>query len=283
MKILLKYNLFILFLVLTSCTTISFNEENLFYPVKEFKIDTQFNFERHFFTTADSVRLEAWSLSLKEAKMNIIYFQGNAYNLRYKIPFFNKIGKTLQSNIFAINYRGYGFSEGKPTIDGIAKDGRAALQYFYSVKNFKKELPTYIIGYSIGSYVTLKNINTIDNINGIILISPFTSAQEMIDYLKNQSIPFYKRPFVRIITDKNIRKLDNLTLIKRVQIPILFIHGKEDNFVPPAMSEKLFSICPSKHKEILLIPGANHQTILSEDNLLEQVLNGISAFLLKQK
>ncbi len=46
--------------------------------------------------------------------------------------------------------------------------------------------------------------------------------------------------------------------VKDSTLPFLFIHGKEDRFVPTRMAETLFNACPDEHKELWLVPNARH-------------------------
>lgn len=267
-----------LILLLAGCSTIRFTEQNLFFPFKEYKISDMYSFNRYFIMTDDSLRIESWFLTQEKAKINLLFFPGNGYNLRSRVPFFNKVGKELDANIFAINYRGFGLSEGSPAIEGIIKDGKAALNYFKSHRQLNKGLPTFIVGYSLGSFVAL-NVGTENFINGFVLIGALTSAEEMIHYLKNKNIPFYAKPFVRIIADENVYQLDNLSLVKKINKPILFVHGTQDDFVPPSMSEKLYKSSIAPAKDLLLIEGANHQTILSDEKFIEKLVDGTKKFM----
>ena len=267
-----------LILLFAGCSTIRFTEQNLFFPFKEHKISDTYSFNRYFIITDDSVRIESWFLTRENAKINLLLFPGNGYNLRTRVPFFNKVGEELDANIFAINYRGFGLSEGSPTIKGIVKDGITALEYFKSHQQLNKGLPTFIVGYSLGSFVAL-NAGTENFIHGLILIGALTSAEEMISYLKNKNVPFYAKPFVRIKADKNVYQLDNLSLVKKINKPILFVHGTQDDFVPPSMSEKLYNTSIAPTKNLLLIEGANHQTVLSDEKFIEKLVDGTKKFI----
>ena len=48
-----------------------------------------------------------------------------------------------------------------------------------------------------------------------------------------------------------------LEQVKKSQVPVLFIHGSEDNFVHTDMVYELYEACQSP-KEILVIQGAGH-------------------------
>ena len=45
--------------------------------------------------------------------------------------------------------------------------------------------------------------------------------------------------------------------VRNTDIPILFIHGKEDHYVPCSMSENMYEACASP-KELLLVDGCGH-------------------------
>lgn len=46
--------------------------------------------------------------------------------------------------------------------------------------------------------------------------------------------------------------------IRHVAVPSLFICGLADGFVPPTMSESLYSHCKATHKILSRVPGGGH-------------------------
>ena len=53
--------------------------------------------------------------------------------------------------------------------------------------------------------------------------------------------------------------------LKQAQVPMLFIHGEEDTFVPYSMLDQVYAACASAEKEKLTIPGAIHGAASSTD------------------
>lgn len=51
---------------------------------------------------------------------------------------------------------------------------------------------------------------------------------------------------------------DSHTLIKKVNLPVLFVTGDRDEIVPTEMSLKLHDACPSLVKEIMVVEGGTH-------------------------
>lgn len=46
--------------------------------------------------------------------------------------------------------------------------------------------------------------------------------------------------------------------VKNLQVPTLFITGKNDNLVPPVMMTELYNRCGSIRKQLLQVPGGTH-------------------------
>ena len=70
-------------------------------------------------------------------------------------------------------------------------------------------------------------------------------------------------PFLALIPNlkKKMLKLNwnSLELIPEITIPILFVTGDKDTFVPMHMTQRLFDAATgSRHKELFVVPGGNH-------------------------
>ena len=56
----------------------------------------------------------------------------------------------------------------------------------------------------------------------------------------------------------------SLEQIKKAKVPVLFIHGSEDNFVHTDMVYQVYDACPSP-KQLLVVEGAGHGNSYSHD------------------
>jgi pimeloyl-ACP methyl ester carboxylesterase len=257
------------------CVTYRYGERDLLLPQKEYGVSAAFHFEKYFFSTVDSIKIESWFLSREDAEMNLLFLPGNKLNLRHRIPAFNQIGRGLKANIFAVNYRGYGLSEGEPTIDGILKDGEAAIAFLNRNPEILRGFPLYLVGFSLGSFVAL-HIAADSSVKGIILLASMTSTDEIIHYGKRARIPFLLSPFVRVVLDPKLYLIDNISQVAHVQKPILFIHGELDSALPCEMSGTLYRICPSPKKKLVILKGATH--FLCDDQPICRVVDEINRF-----
>jgi hypothetical protein len=64
-----------------------------------------------------------------------------------------------------------------------------------------------------------------------------------------------------------------LVSLKRTTVPICFIHGKNDLFIPCSMSEELFQQCRNPNSELHLVNEAQHaQSYLTDPDKYEQIV-----------
>ena len=104
-----------------------------FYPQKELRsnpVAEKFAPQDVYFPTTDGLTLHGWFLASREPQGTVVVFHGNAENLSTQV---NSVLWLVKEgfNVFIIDYRGYGRSEGTPTVEGIMIDGRAALRSDY--------------------------------------------------------------------------------------------------------------------------------------------------------
>lgn len=270
--------LILITVALQACISQKVTQSDVFNPVKETALNNNFTFERSYVQNTDTTQIETWYITEENAQLNLIYFSGNGSNIRSAIPFFNELGQQFDLNVFSFNYSGYGRSEGEPSIDGIVRDGKAALDY-YENQVGDQNLPTILLGYSMGGFVALNLMNH-DAIDQTIIMSTFTSLEELQDYLIKEALPGIIRPFLKLDIEESIYDLDNLKLVKNTEKPILFIHGEADKFIPSSMSYNLYNLSPSEKKGIKIIPNADHRMVLKDSTSNKLVIEEIKSFIL---
>jgi uncharacterized protein len=255
------YLLLLVVFVFTGCITQKVGETELFNPIKEFELIPDFTFNKKLLVKNDSIEIETWYLTKPNAEFNLIYISGNGSNIRSAIPFFNEIGKQSNLNIFSFNYSGYGLSTGTPSVEGIVSDAELALQHFSEIK--ENDLPTLILGYSLGGFVALQ-ISHLKIIDNVVIMSTFSSAEELESYLKKEALPKIVRPFLNLEVDEKLYTLNNINEIAELEKPLLILHGEKDDFIPPSMGKRLFDLSKSQQKYFVEIKGADHRTILKD-------------------
>lgn len=184
-------------------------------------------------------------------------------------------------NILLIDQRSHSQSEGSLITFGIKESIDAVTWTNYINDKFGTSAPIFLCGISMGaSTVMMATGRSLpSNVKGIIADCGFTSVYEIIysvaarDYhikskllVKLLNIPCY------IFGKFDIYKYNTKDILKNNTIPILFIHGKEDHFVPCFMSEDNYK-ANSGEKYIILIDEARHgrSFLLEAERLTEEI------------
>jgi hypothetical protein len=81
--------------------------------------------------TKDNLKLKGWFIKQKEPLKHatVIYFHGNAGNIGGRIRNIKYIFHQCEVNVIIVGYRGYGYSEGSPTQNGLIRDSSAVLDW----------------------------------------------------------------------------------------------------------------------------------------------------------
>jgi len=207
-----------------------FNQRNLLYHPFENNYNTDepnFSYKEIFIPTSNENTLKAWFHKKDlDNKKTLIFFHGNAGNLRNRIYKLNLI-KDFDINFLIVAYRGFSGNKGKPTEAGLYEDARSALNWL--IKQNVKEDQIIIYGESLGTGVSIEVAQN-KKFAGIILESPFTS---MVDAGK-----FYYPylPVSLLLKDR----YETIKKLKYINSPILVMHGKKDKIVPFYMGEQVF-------------------------------------------
>jgi len=198
--------------------------------------------------TEDGVRINAFYRSNPASKQVLLSFHGNAENIGYGLDQMRTLAG-IGVNILAVDYRGYGKSEGKPDEAGVYRDADAAYDYLIEQRHFRAE-DIFIYGHSLGGAVAV-NLAARQPCGGLIVQSSFTNARAMA-----------RRVFGLPLIDYVVKsRFDSLQKIRHVHAPILIVHGTRDEVVPFEMGQQLFRVAPEP-KRFYPVEGAGHNNLL---------------------
>lgn len=137
----------------------------------------------------------------------------------------------------------------------------------YINENYNEEnLPIYLAGISMGASTVLMtaSLDLPDNVRGIFSDCGFTSAHEIWKHTVNNNLHLLYGAHGYMIDEickKKIsvdsRNITTLAALNEARVPVAFVHGSDDRFVPVGMTYKNYKICSSP-KELLIVPGADH-------------------------
>ena len=196
-------------------------------------------------TTVDGEHPRVWHVAPRGNEPVILYFHGNGGALRYRVDRF----QTLAADgigLVALEYRGYGGSNGTPTEKGLIADAEAA--YAYAVERYPVS-QIVLWGESLGTGVAVA-LAAEKPVSRVILEAPFTSAAAV------GAQRYWFLPVSLLLKDQ-FRSDER---IGKVKAPLLILHGLKDQTVPYAMGEKLFDLA-NQPKHIVRFLDGGHEDL----------------------
>jgi fermentation-respiration switch protein FrsA (DUF1100 family) len=149
-------------------------------------------------------------------------------------------------SVLLFDYRGYGGNPGVPAEEGLLADARGARRYLEGREGVDPARVA-LFGESLGAAVALA-LAVERAPAGLILRSPFTSLAEV----GRLHYPFL--PVGLLLRDR----YPSLDRIRRLACPLLVVAGGSDRVIPLSQSRALFEAAPVRAKELVLVPGADH-------------------------
>lgn len=220
-------------------------------------------FEDCWFRSADGLRLHGWLLHRDNPQAVLLLIHGNAGNLTHRAASAKYLSERYSASVLVFDYRGYGRSEGTPTIPGLLLDARAA-RSLAAQREGVSEQEVILIGESLGGAVAV-DLAAEDGARALVLQSSFSSLKEVAS-------THYPAILVHALV---ANRLDSATKIKKYRGPLLQVHGQADTIIPFALGRKLFDAA-NDPKVFVALPGHDHN-----DPLPEQYYRALDEFFAK--
>ena len=178
----------------------------------------------------------------------------------------------LKRNTLIISQRAHGDSDGHVITFGY-KERLDCLDWVdFAVKHFGKEQKIIITGISMGAATVLMAAGEPlpESVLCVLADCGYSSTREIIcKIVREMHLPtFLIYPLIRlgaiIFGGFDPNKSEPQEAVKRAKIPIIFVHGDNDEFVPAYMSQKMYELCPTE-KAILMVEGAGHGLAFPKD------------------
>jgi len=199
-------------------------------------------------TAEDGTRIHSWFFEVSGDAPIVILFHGNAGHIGHRVPLVADF-VSRQLSVLLVDYRGYGWSEGRPSEKGLYLDGAAA--YGFAADQLGGARNVVLFGSSLGAAVAT-HVASRSEVGCLVLEAPFTSLDEI-------AAAVY--PFLPSFLFRRLRgRLDTLTEISRVSSPLLVIHGTRDRIVPSRMGEKIYRAAPEP-RTWFPVEGAGHNDV----------------------
>ena len=246
---------FVASFVLAACTAVFFQPHRVQVLTPD-KLGLRY--EEMRFKTRDGLELYGWFIPAKGPALGtVVQLHGNAENIS---THFTSLAwmPARGFNLFAFDYRGYGASEGSPTLEGVQLDMDAAMQAVLSRSDIDKDR-IVMYGQSLGGALAaywVAHTQHRDRVRALILESAFS---DYVDIAREKftdhwfTWPFQWIPDLSV--DDRFSPLPGMASIS--PIPLLVLHGDQDRTVPMHHGRRLYQAA-REPKELWIVPGAGH-------------------------
>jgi fermentation-respiration switch protein FrsA (DUF1100 family) len=253
---------------LSACTPLFFQPHNVIVATPgQYGVD----YQPVEFKAQDGTGLFAWFLPARgEPTATVLYLHGNGQNI--STHFANVAWMPAAGfNVLAMDYRGYGGSEGKPTLSGVQMDIDAAMRVLLERPDVDPER-IVVFGQSLGGALAIHYVAHSAyrrNVRAVIADSPFSdyrkvAREKMADLFITW--PFQWLPAFTVNNDYS----PQASVAALSPIPLLLIHGEQDLIVPPHHSRLLFESA-QEPKALWSIPDTGHIGALRERSVRKRL------------
>jgi uncharacterized protein len=184
----------------------------------------------------------------------LVFWHGNGENATD----YDGLAPTFHSNgaaLLVLDYRGYGWSTGEPRGSALLDDAEAVADVLPDVLaslGVAPDAPLYAYGRSLGSAPAIHAAYTYPHLfKGLILDSAFAHAPTLFASLALPWINFNGMP----------DPFDNEAKIARIDLPLVVIHGDNDQLIPVSHGQRLYDLSPAAYKKLLRVQRAGHNNL----------------------
>ena len=197
------------------------------------------------------VRLHARIHAAPGAIAAVVFFHGNGEvvsDYDDQAARFAEAGAVLA----VVDYRGYGRSEGAPSLRTLLGDARPAFEGL-RVHLAETALPIVIMGRSLGSACAAELCRALPGAAaGIVLESGFS---DLAAFALRRGLP------AAVLTDDDRAFLDPLPKLATGRARLLVLHGEEDSLIRPAEGRAAHEASGAADKRFVLLPGRGHNDV----------------------
>ncbi len=206
--------------------------------------------QEHEFQSFDKTKLIVWTKQARGNQPTIVYFHGNAGNLAVRAQRFDRMIQRGYG-IIAMAYRGSSGSQGSPSQEKITNDSRYLIENLNNL-GFGKPAKLIYYGESLGTGVATQ-LTLTHPPSALTLEAPFTSITD----LATKQFPIFP---IRQILDQ---EWNNLDAIRKIDVPLLILHGKEDKVIPFSHGQAILNASSSSQKALKIMNDTSHHNIWS--------------------
>jgi len=240
--------------------------------------------ERLYIKSFDSIRLAGSYYNNNNSDTTILLFHGYRSDGKFDFACAVKFYIEQGLNVLVVDQRANGESGGRLITFGI-KERRDALSWTEYINQKYSPKNIFLSGVSMGASTVMMaaNLDLPKNVCGIIADCGFTAPPDIIKKVARQAFKINAEPILpmldfmcKLIGKFSLYETTTTKALAESDIPIFFIHGKKDGFVPCEMTETSYEAARGE-KYICLVDEADHGISFLVDT--ENIKSRISAFI----
>ena len=215
----------------------------------------------------DGVRLVARYLPCDNARGTLLLFHGWRSYPELDFGVAMEFYRSQGLNLLFVDERAQGESEGKFITFGVRERHDVATWAAYAAMHFGPAHPLILDGLSMGAATVLmaSDLPLPLSVRGIIADCGFSSPYAIMKSVfrahcrRLPAGPFLALTdvFTRLFAGFSLKGASTLDAVAKTKLPILFIHGTGDTFVPCSMTQAAYDACAAP-KQLVLVPDAGH-------------------------
>jgi pimeloyl-ACP methyl ester carboxylesterase len=225
--------------------------QGLFYPRRDMSGPPQ-SATDHRVDVGEGLQVACRFHALDRSRPSLLFFHGNgeiAGDYDIIAPAYHEIG----ANLFVVDYRGYGASDGVPSFASLISDAHPVLSRFHALldqEGFSSK--RFVMGRSLGGLPAAELAATAPRrLAGLIIES---SAPSLTRIRQRAGFDESDGEIAAVVEAHAVR-------LAAIRLPFLQIHGEWDEIVPLQQGIAFHEELTTDPKQLVIIPGAGHNDI----------------------
>ena len=215
----------------------------------------------------DGLRLVGHWLEAPQPKRIIVAMHGWRGSWARDFGLISEFWREQGCSVLFAEQRGQGESGGDHIGFGLL-ERHDCLRWVNWVNENHPGLPVYLAGVSMGATTVLMagDMELPENVRGILADCGYTSAYDIWKHVAEHNLHLRYGLYAASANDLCRKRIDldardysTLDAMAECEVPVLFVHGTDDSFVPISMTYENYKACAAP-KRLLVVPGAEHAT-----------------------
>lgn len=218
-------------------------------------------------TAHDGIRLIGHWQPCENAERVIIAMHGWRSSWYKDFGMISDFWRENHCSVLYVEQRAQGESEGEYMGFGLIERYDCLDWIRWANAHGCSRLPIYLCGVSMGASTVLMaaGLELPENVHGVMADCGYTSAHDIWKHVVKHNLHISYGGITASIASDICKKKINcgpkeyscVEAMRNCKVPVLFVHGTDDHFVPIEMTYENYKACAAP-KRLLVVPGAEH-------------------------